>query len=51
MPDGQLLEKAEVDKIRHIPCTIVQGRYDSVCPATTAWQLHKGTQRYLKFLS
>jgi len=41
MRDGQLLEKAEVDKIRHIPCTIVQGRYDSVCPATTAWELHK----------
>lgn len=30
-----------VDKIRHIPCTIVQGRYDVVCPATTAWNLHK----------
>ncbi|ELU16211.1 hypothetical protein CAPTEDRAFT_158387 [Capitella teleta] len=30
-----------VDKIRHIPATIVQGRYDVVCPATTAWQLHK----------
>ena len=43
MREGQLLEKAEVQKIRHIPCTIVQGRYDSVCPATTAWQLHKCT--------
>jgi len=41
MRDGQLLEKAEVDKIRHIPCTIVQGRYDAVCPAKTAWELHK----------
>ena len=30
-----------VDKIRHIPCTIVQGRYDVVCPAETAWLLHK----------
>lgn len=37
--DGQLLD--EVDKIRHIPCTIVQGRYDMVCPAETAWLLHK----------
>ncbi|XP_061185690.1 probable proline iminopeptidase [Saccostrea echinata] len=37
--DGQLLD--DVDKIRHIPCTIVQGRYDVVCPAETAWLLHK----------
>ncbi|EST10048.1 Alpha/beta hydrolase fold-1 [Kalmanozyma brasiliensis GHG001] len=41
MRDGQLLEKSEIDKIRHIPATIVQGRYDVVCPATTAWELHK----------
>jgi len=37
--DGQLLDN--VDKIRHIPCTIVQGRYDVVCPMDTAWELHK----------
>ena len=43
MREGQLLEKAEIDKIRHIPATIIQGRYDSVCPAKTAWDLHKGT--------
>lgn len=30
-----------VDKIRHIPGVIVQGRYDVVCPMTTAWDLHK----------
>jgi len=32
---------ANVDKIRHIPTTIVQGRYDMVCPAQTAYDLHK----------
>ena len=32
-----------IDKIRHIPATIVQGRYDMVCPAETAWELHKVT--------
>lgn len=37
-PD-QLLH--DVDKIRHIPCVIVQGRYDVVCPMTTAWSLHR----------
>ncbi|EPQ52870.1 proline iminopeptidase [Gloeophyllum trabeum ATCC 11539] len=41
MRDGQLLEKQEIDKIRHIPCMVVQGRYDVVCPATTAWALKK----------
>ncbi|QDK39175.1 prolyl aminopeptidase [Bdellovibrio sp. NC01] len=30
-----------VDKIRKIPGFIVQGRYDVVCPATSAWELHK----------
>ncbi|KAI0777157.1 proline iminopeptidase [Irpex lacteus] len=41
MRDGQLLEKEEIDKIRHIPCVVVQGRYDVVCPATTAYALKK----------
>ncbi|KAI9921328.1 hypothetical protein PsorP6_000869 [Peronosclerospora sorghi] len=30
-----------VDKIRHIPTVIVQGRYDVVCPMKTAWDFHK----------
>ena len=30
-----------VDKIRHIPTVIVQGRYDVVCPAVSAWELHR----------
>jgi proline iminopeptidase len=37
--DAQLLEK--VGTIRHIPAVIVQGRYDMVCPAKSAWELHK----------
>jgi len=41
MRDGQLLEKQEIDKIRHIPCVVVQGRYDVVCPATTAYALKR----------
>jgi proline iminopeptidase len=31
---GELL--AGIPRIRHIPCTIVQGRYDIVCPPVTA---------------
>ncbi|KAG8839211.1 hypothetical protein FRC18_000067 [Serendipita sp. 400] len=41
MRQGQLLEKQSIDKIRSIPCVIVQGRYDVVCPATTAYALKK----------
>jgi proline iminopeptidase len=32
---------ANVDKIRHIPTVIVQGRYDVVCPIESAWALHR----------
>ncbi len=37
--ENQLLEG--VEKIRHIPTIIVQGRYDVVCPVESAWDLHK----------
>jgi proline iminopeptidase len=37
--DDQLLR--DVKRIRHIPAVIVQGRYDVVCPATSAWALHR----------
>ncbi len=30
-----------VDRLRAIPAVIVQGRYDLVCPVTTAWDLHR----------
>ena len=32
--DGELL--GNLDRIRHLPCTIVQGRYDIICPPVTA---------------
>lgn len=37
--DTELLDG--VATIRHLPGTIVQGRYDVVCPMTTAWALHQ----------
>ncbi len=37
--EDQLLR--DVDKIRHIPTVIVQGRYDVVCPMMSAWDLHR----------
>jgi len=32
---------ANADKLRDIPGTIVQGRYDVVCPMQSAWDLHR----------
>jgi proline iminopeptidase len=37
--DDYLVE--HVGKIRNIPSVIVQGRYDVVCPMTSAWDLHR----------
>ncbi len=37
--DDQLLRG--VQRIRHIPAVIVQGRYDVVCPMRSAWDLHR----------
>jgi proline iminopeptidase len=37
--DDQLLRHC--DRIRHLPTVIVQGRYDVVCPARSAWDLHR----------
>jgi len=37
--EGQLIDNAKV--LKNIPGTIVQGRYDVVCPMRSAWDLHK----------
>ncbi|GIX35224.1 MAG: proline iminopeptidase [Lysobacteraceae bacterium] len=37
--EDQLLR--DVPRIRHIPATIVHGRYDVVCPLQNAWDLHR----------
>ena len=39
LEENQLLR--DLPRIRHIPCTIVQGRYDCVCPITSAWELSR----------
>jgi len=38
VPDDALLRG--VERIRHIPCAIVQGKYDLLCPPVTAVALH-----------
>jgi proline iminopeptidase len=37
--DNFVLDNAAV--IAHIPTRIVQGRYDTICPPISAWELHK----------
>ncbi|MET8426357.1 prolyl aminopeptidase [Nocardia sp. NPDC004860] len=39
LDEGQLLR--DIGRIAHIPGVIVQGRHDVVCPATSAWDLHR----------
>tara|TARA_E500000178_G_C16922089_1_gene707713 strand:+ start:203 stop:1186 length:984 start_codon:yes stop_codon:yes gene_type:complete len=39
--EGYLLEESNIDKIKDIPIVVVQGRYDMVCPITSAYDLHK----------
>ncbi len=37
LPEGFFFDA--IEKIRHLPATIVQGRYDVVCPPTSAYEL------------
>ena len=39
LPENALLER--IDRIRHLPAVIVQGRYDAVCPIVSADDLHQ----------
>jgi proline iminopeptidase len=39
VPDDALLRR--VERIRHLPATIVQGRYDLLCPPLSAFELHQ----------
>ena len=39
--ENQLIASESIDRIRHIPSKIIQGRYDIVCPIETAWELSR----------
>ena len=39
LSDDQLIRN--VGRIQHLPATVIQGRYDVVCPARSAWRLHQ----------
>ncbi len=38
-PDDQIIQ--DLHKIKHIPCVLIQGRYDMCTPVRTAWDIHK----------
>ncbi|MBN8522029.1 MAG: prolyl aminopeptidase [Alphaproteobacteria bacterium] len=38
-PENSLLKS--IDKIRHIPGTIIHGRYDMICPLQAGYKLHR----------
>lgn len=38
-PENSILTK--IDRVRHIPCVIIHGRYDMICPLETAHKLHQ----------
>jgi proline iminopeptidase len=37
--EDQLVQ--DVGRIAHLPCVIVQGRYDVICPPLSAYRLHQ----------
>jgi proline iminopeptidase len=39
LPENALLN--QIARIQHLPCFIVQGRYDAVCPAVSSYELHQ----------
>ena len=36
-----MLKNDNTEIIKDLPTVIIQGRYDVVCPTTSAWELHK----------
>lgn len=38
-PENSILNK--INRLRPIPATIIQGRYDAICPIETAYKLHQ----------
>ncbi len=50
LEEGQLLDN--IGRIRNIPAVLVHGRYDALCPARTAWDLHQAwPEAKLKFVA
>lgn len=50
LKDMRYLETEQLEKIKDIPCAIVNGRYDLICPPSAAWYLHKALPKSKIFI-
>lgn len=50
LKDLQYLEPDKLEKIKNIPCALVNGRYDLICPPVAAWRLHKALPKSKLFI-
>ena len=50
LKDLQYLRPEKLEKIKNIPCGIVNGRYDLICPPIAAWRLHKALPKSKLFI-
>ncbi|KAL9106768.1 MAG: hypothetical protein Q9227_008267 [Pyrenula ochraceoflavens] len=50
LKDMQYLEPQKLEKIKNIPCCIINGRYDLICPPIAAWGLHKALPQSKLFI-
>lgn len=49
LPENYILDN--IKKIRHLPVSIINGRYDMICPPISAYQLHKALPKSKLFLT
>jgi proline iminopeptidase len=50
LKETQYLEPGKLERIKDIPCAIVNGRYDLICPPIAAWKLHKALPKSRLFM-
>lgn len=50
LKEMQYMEPERLERMKSIPCRIVNGRYDLLCPPVTAWTLHKALPKSKLFI-
>lgn len=50
LKDMQYLELEKLEKIKNIPCGIVNKRYDLLCPSIAGWRPHKALPKSKLFI-
>jgi len=49
LPENYIMKN--VSKIKNLPVSIINGRYDMICPPITAYRLHKALPKSKLFLT